>query len=198
MTTVMAPPRETTLTEHHSQERLLEQSAFKDCELVNGEVVERKMGWESELFAANLLIELGSYCRRERCGSVNGANASYQCFEDAFPDDRTRIRKPDVSFIAAGRIAKGQAPKGHCSLVPDLCAEVISPNDLFSEVEEKVTDYLAAGVRLVWVVDPRSKTIRVHRRDGSVSYLRIGDKLSGEDVIPGFTCPVEAVFEEAQ
>ncbi len=184
--------------EPNTPEWLLEHAHEIDCELVDGEMLERKMGWESELFASNLLIVLGTYCREHRCGTVNGSNASYQCFESAYPNDRIRVRKPDVSFIAAGRIPKGQAPKGHCSLVPDLCVEVVSPHDTYSEIEGKISDYLKAGVRLIWVVDPPSKTIRVIRSDRSCAILTLEDSLSGDDVIPGFECSVQAVFEEPQ
>ena len=81
-----------------------------------------------------------------------------------------------------------------CPIVPDLAVEVVSPNDLSEEVEEKVDEYLRAGVRLVWVVHPQRKTIRIHRADGTVQDLRQTDELSGEDVIAGFRCPVSEVF----
>jgi Uma2 family endonuclease len=164
-------------------------------ELVNGELVERNMGWESEWIASNLQVLLGVYCREHCLGYVNGSNAGYQCFAEVFPDDPERTRKPDVSFIAIHRLTRDNLPQGHCPVVPDLVVEVISPNDLYSAVETKVDDYLQAGVRLVWVVDPRTESLRVHRANGSVQDISSTDQLSGEDVVAGFSCAVAKLFE---
>ena len=164
-------------------------------ELVNGELVERNMGWESEWIASNLQVLLGSFCIQHRLGYVNGSNAGYQCFEVVFPDDPNRTRKPDVSFVTANRLTPGDLPKGHCEIAPDLAIEVISPHDLYSEVETKVDEYLQAGVRLVWVINPRTESVRVHRANGSVQDLTSRDQLSGEDVVPGFGCSVSQLFE---
>jgi Uma2 family endonuclease len=72
--------------------------------------------------------------------------------------------------------------------------EVLSPNDLAYEVDEKVLDYLAARARLVWVINPESRIVRVHRLDGSMSWLTELDYLDGEDVLPGFRHPVSQIF----
>jgi Uma2 family endonuclease len=89
---------------------------------------------------------------------------------------------------------EGPTSEGYIYIAPDLAAEVVSPNDLAYEVEAKVVEYLDAAVPLVWVIDPEARTVRIHRGDGSVSWLRENDELSGEDVIPGFRCPVAAIF----
>ena len=99
-----------------------------------------------------------------------------------------------MSYISAERITADVELVGHCDIVPDLAVEVISPNDRYYEVEEKVDEYLKAGVRLVWVVDPLAKTIRIHRANGTVQDLNLTDELSGEDVVAGFLCPVSEVF----
>ena len=165
----------------------------KQFELVNGEFREKDMGWESEWIGTNLLWFLGGYVRQHG-GWVNGSSAGYRCFGESIPDDPDRVRKPDVSYIAPGRLAAERLPIGHCELVPDLAVEVISPNDLYSEVEDKVDEYLRAGVRLVWVIDPRTDSIRVHRLNGTVRDLGQADELDGEDVAPGFHCPVRELF----
>ena len=164
-------------------------------ELVNGEMVERNMGWESERIGTNLIGLLWAVCQQGGLGWVNGSNASYQCFQQAVPDDRDRVRKPDVTFIAKERLSRDEMPTGHCPIVPDLAVEVISPNDLYYEVSEKVDEYLRAGVRLVWVVDPHTKSIRVHRADGTLQDLHEADELSGELVVPGFRCLVRTLFD---
>ena len=164
-------------------------------ELVNGELVERNMGWESERVGMNLAAMLWMHCGKHRLGYVNGSSAGYQCFEAVFPDDPNRTRKPDVSFISADRLKADEFPEGHCEIVPDLLVEVISPHDLYSEVETKVDEYLQAGVRLVWVIDPHTESVRVHRANGSVQDLTSRDQLSGEDVVPGFGCSVSQLFD---
>lgn len=189
---VMTPARGRSFT----ADDLLQHPDSDRFELVNGELVERNMGWRSEWIGTQLVIRIGAHCQKTGQGWVNGSSASYKCFDELFPDDPDRTRKPDVSFIARNRLPWNQFPAGHCNLVPDLAVEVISPNDLYSEVEEKVCEYLRAGVRLVWVVDPRTESVRIHRADGTVSDLRVHDELSGEDVLPGFRCRVNELFHD--
>lgn len=163
-------------------------------ELVNGELVEKTMGWESSWIASELAALLRDECRRHRpsLGWALGGEATYQCFDD----DPEKVRRPDASFIARGRLPGGRRPKGHCRVAPDLAVEVVSPNDTYSHLEEKVAEYLGAGVRLVWVIDPPTKTVRVHRADGSTATLHSGDELSGEEVIVGFRCRVADLFDD--
>lgn len=79
-------------------------------------------------------------------------------------------------------------------MAPDLAAEVVSPGDTAAELLEKVADWLKAGARLVWVVDPIRVNARVHRADGSESLLGESDSLAGEDVLPGFTCAISSLL----
>src|SRR5438094_4972116 len=187
--TLETPPRSATRPRVTAEE-LLAMPNGKNFELVNGELVERNMSWESERIGMNVGGLLWGHCRKHDCGEVNGSNAGYQCFEMIYPDDPDRLRKPDVSYISVDRLPDDSASKGHCPIVPDLAVEVVSPNDLYHEVEEKVDEYLQAGVRLVWVVHPQTKTIRIHRANGTVQDLHLNDELSGEDVIADFHCPV--------
>jgi Uma2 family endonuclease len=159
-------------------------------ELVDGELVERNMGFESSVVGGRLFRLLANHCHSNNLGDVAPADASYQCF----PDAPNKVRKPDVSFIALGRLPAGVLPRGHCRIAPDLAAEVVSPNDAFSEVETKVSEYLAAGVRLVWVIDPPTRVVLVYRPDGSGARLSDGYELTGEDVVSGFRCLVGELF----
>jgi len=88
--------------------------------------------------------------------------------------------------------------EGFLRIHPDLAVEVLSPNDTAYEIDEKVEEYLAAGVPLVWVVNPEKRIVEIHRKDGTVSKLRSTDEISGEDVLPGFRCPVAAFFPPAE
>lgn len=171
-------------------EMLLALPGAKDYELAGGELVERNMGWESSWIAGRLLYFLTAFCEGKNLGRVVPGDASYQCF----PDDPGKVRKPDVSFIQVGRLPPATELQGHCPIAPDLAAEVVSPNDLYSEVETKVGEYLAAGVRLTWVVNPPTRTVRVHRASGEVTDLTIQDELDGEDIVPGFRCRVANLF----
>src|SRR6516164_2607030 len=100
------------------------------------------------------------FCRPKTLGWVFPEGTSYQCFSDA----PGKVRKPDVSFIRLERLsAEEAAARGHARIAPELAVEVVSPNDLYEEVDEKVEEWLAAGVQLVWVVSPRLRTVTVHR-----------------------------------
>ena len=79
-------------------------------------------------------------------------------------------------------------------LTPDLAVEVLSPSNRLRDVREKVADLLAAGTRLVWVVDPRRKKVTAYRALLAPRALEEADRLDGEDVVPGFSLPVSALF----
>ena len=175
---------------HYTPEDLLAMPDGKSFELVGGQLVERNMGLESSWVGGRLLVRLGRFCEEHEVGWAFPADDGYQCF----PHDPGLVRRPDVSFIRRGRLPGEVLPKGWGKIPPDLAVEVVSPNDSADQLEEKLDDYQKAGVPLVWVVNPTSRTVMVYRGDGSVSRLRESDELSGEDVIPGFRCPVRAIF----
>ena len=159
-------------------------------ELVDGELVEREMGQESDMIGGNCFALLWIYVRAHQLGIVNGAQGSYQ----VFPDDPKKVRIPDVSFTRKERLTKDQVAKGHGRVTPDLVVEVISPNDTATCLNDKINDFLSVGVPLIWIVCPETQTVQVHRLDGSGQRLRLGDVLDGEDILPGFRCPVADLF----
>lgn len=159
-------------------------------ELVDGELVERGMGTKSSWVGGELHARLREFCKPRQLGWIFPADQSYQCFAHA-PD---RVRKPDVSFIAAGRMPGEKLPEGHTRIAPDLAAEVISPNDLVTELDQKLRDYMAGGVKLVWVINPDLRTARVHRAGRPTPELQEADELDGEDVLPGFRCRLGDLF----
>ncbi|MGZ3354921.1 MAG: Uma2 family endonuclease [Isosphaeraceae bacterium] len=171
-------------------EDLLAMPDGKNYELVDGRLVERNMGAESSWIGGRIFLRLSLFCDEHQLGYVWPADNGYQCFAHA----PKLVRRPDVSFIRAGRLPGGELPKGHVRIPPDLAVEVVSRNDLASELDEKVEDYQKAGVGLVWVIHPESGTASVYRSDGSVSRLHQDDELSGEEVIPGFRCRVRSLF----
>jgi Uma2 family endonuclease len=190
MSTVTPSPLPVT---RFTPEDLLRLPDAVNYELVDGKLVERSMGYESSAIAAQILVLLGLFLRGKGLGHLAGSDASYQCF----PREPSKVRKPDVSFVRTGRFPGETRPKGHSPIPPDLAIEVVSPNDLYHEVEEKVNDYLAVNVPLVWVVDPESRTVRIHRSADrtKVTFLTDSETISGEQVITGFSCVVREFFE---
>jgi Uma2 family endonuclease len=171
----------------YTPEDLLSMPDRKNYELVDGHLVDRKMSQLSSWVGGRLLGKLDNFLEANPTGWVWPSELGYDCFPNT-------VRKPDVSFIRIERMPGGPTSEGYAHIVPDLAAEVVSPNDLWHEVQAKVDEYLAAGVRLVWVIDPEARTMFVHRSDGSVSRLREGDEISGDDVIPGFRCELASIF----
>jgi len=158
-------------------------------EFVGGQPVEKHMGAESSEVSATLTILVGASVRQHNLGRMYDAQTGFQCF----PHKPMLVRKPDVSFVAAAR-QSGPSPKGNMRIAPDLAAEIISPHDTYESVEEKVGNYRSAGVRLIWIVSPGFKTVLVRRLDRTCAELDDTGTLSGEDVVPGFTCPVADLF----
>jgi Uma2 family endonuclease len=160
-------------------------------ELVDGNLVERKMSFWSSFVAGTVYALLRTFALAHQLGWVAPEGTSYQCF----PGHPGKVRKPDTSFIRLDRLTLEQATsEGHMSVRPDLAVEVVSPNDSYYEVEEKVEEWLGAGVPLVWIINPRTRSVRIRRADGSESMLRDEDELTGEAVIPGFRCRVRELF----
>ena len=164
-------------------------------ELVDGKLVERQMGAESSAIAAAIIAVLRQFLRGKRLGYVFSSEASLQCFADA----PKKLRRADVSFVRRGRFPNDEVPAGQILVVPDLVVEVVSPRDRAEDVHNKSVEYIAAGVPLVWVVYPKSRTVMIHRQPsaaaGPIGKLSENDAISGEDVIPGFTCGVAEFFE---
>ena len=106
------------------------------------------------------------------------------------------MRAPDVAFVRRERVEALGRQTGYWPEAPDLAIEVISPNDRYTEVEEKVADWLAAGTRMVVVANPRNRTVRVHRSTTDVVTLTMDDTLDGGDVVPGWRMPLTEIFAD--
>jgi Uma2 family endonuclease len=174
----------------YTPQDLLSMPDGKDYELVDGHLVERSMSELSSWVGGRLYRNLDTFVEDHDLGWTWPADLGYECY----PDRPGKVRRPDVSFIRKERKPEGPTSEGYAHIAPDLAVEIVSPNDLWSELQGKVEEYLAAGVASVWVIDPVSRTAFVHRRDGTVSRLREADELSGEDIIPGFRCPLSSIF----
>ncbi len=175
---------------HCTPEDLLAMPDGKSYELVRGQLEERNMGVESSWVGTRIVIRLGQFCEVHKLGYVLQADSGYQCF----PHDPDMVRRPDASFVKTGRFPGDVLPKGWAKIPPDLAVEVVSPNDLVYKLEEKLFDYGKVSVPLIWVINPESRTVTVYRREGSIIRLQDNDELSGEDVVPGFRCPIREIL----
>ncbi len=124
-----------------------------------------------------------------RClGDVVGAETGFTLRRH--PDT---VRAADAAFIIAARVPP-ETTSGFAEMAPDLVVEVLSPSDRQADVLEKIEDWLSAGVRLVWLIDPRTRGATVHRLDGTVVARSFGESLDGETVLPGFVLPLTGLF----
>jgi Uma2 family endonuclease len=159
-------------------------------ELVKGEV--RRMppaGSEHGAIAVNITIVIAQFVKAHDLGIVFGAETGFKIASD--PDT---VRAPDLAFIRRERIPAEGIPRGFWPGAPDLAVEVISPSDTYTDVEEKVNDWLSAGTRMVLVLNPRSRTVTVYTSHTHVMRLTEAHTLTGGEVLPGFTCQVAALF----
>ena len=161
-------------------------------ELIRGEL--KKMspaGNYHGRLASNVNVPLGGYVRTNDLGRTYVADTGYLISSD--PDT---VRAPDVAFISRERLEEIGETDGYWPGAPDLVVEVISPNDRYTEVEEKVAEWLEAGAGMVIVVNPRRRSVRVHRSLSDVIDLAEGDVIDGADVVPGWTLPISEIFED--
>ncbi len=147
----------------------------------------------SKLVAFGVGRILGNHCYQHDLGWLFAADHGYRCFSWK----PRLVRRADVTFIRKEGYPWEQLSKeGFTTIPPDLAVEVVSPNDVVQELLEKVQEYLRAGVRLVWIINPETRTVQVIRSNKSGTWLEAGDELSGEDVIPGFRCRVSDFFPQ--
>lgn len=202
MSTMVAIP--TTIEDHAGKvarhefskevtpEELLAMPDGGHYELVDGKLRERKLGALSNVIAMRMGRRLADHCEDNDLGWLFAADQGYQCF----PWQPDQVRRADVSFIRLERYPLERlSADGFTTIPPDLAVEVVSPDDLASALDEKVAEYLRAGVKLVWVIRPAVRAVQVFRADRSESWLwGVDAELSGEDVIPGFRCKVADLF----
>jgi Uma2 family endonuclease len=162
------------------------------CELVDGTLVEKVMGFDESMYAVILAKSLLVYLETHDLGKVLGADGMMRLFPGL-------VRIPDATFISWARYPKGKRRRGEIPTVaPDLVVEVLSKKNTPKEMARKLDEYFRVGVRLVWYVDPKKRTVRVYTaRDRSV-LLSEDQMLDGGDVLPGFTLSIRDRFAEAE
>lgn len=159
-------------------------------ELINGEIVEMAPAWEAHgRVAGTFHVYLGAYVLPRNLGVVYISETGYVVSEDP-----ATVRAPDVSYIRSGRPPTQRNRDGFIRIPPDLAAEVISPSDRMADVLAKVGMWLDFGVPMVLLLAPIAQTVTIYRPDREPRTLGIQDTFNGEDVVPGFTLPVGAIF----
>ncbi len=178
-----------TIHQITTAQQLLETPDLGRCELVRGELIMMTpAGFKHGRIVSRINARLENFVGEKQLGVVTGAETGFHIGHD--PDT---VRAPDVAFIRADRVPP-DLPSGFFPGPPDLAVEVLSPDDRASQVLAKVRDWLAAGCRAVWVVDPEAQTVSVYRSEGKKVVWDVSDELTGNDVIPDFRLPVADIF----
>lgn len=160
------------------------------CELVDGVLVRKTMSSFASLLATRLATILNLFVLPRHLGWVLGADGMLRLWPG-------RVRIPDVSFISRDQSPDGQFPRmpAIADLFPDLAVEVLSDSNTDEEMTEKRSDYFQAGTRLVWIIDPKTKTAEVYTAVDQRRSIPTDGVLFGEPVLPGLTIPLATVFD---
>jgi Uma2 family endonuclease len=142
--------------------------------------------------AANLKLAAHLYVQGE-CRGLGKSRAGVGIILAYSPD---HVLGADACFIASGSLPIRRSPEDYLKTIPDLVSEVQSKSDARAEMLQRVEDYLVAGVRVVWVADPRTRTVTAYRRGQEPQVFHEADALVVEDIIPGFRLSVEEIFRE--
>ncbi|MET0553567.1 MAG: Uma2 family endonuclease [Vicinamibacteria bacterium] len=156
-------------------------------ELVDGHILMSPGGYRHGQVGLAIGSALLSHVRAHRAGHVLDSSTGFR-----LPGGN--VRSPDASFVASAR-APQPPPDDFASVVPDLVVEVLSPSERPAAVDRKIAEYFAAGVRLVWVVEPRTRSAVVHAPGRPRQVLDETGALEGEDVLPGFRCALTDLLD---
>lgn len=158
------------------------------CELVDGVLVKKAIGYEESVIAVAIASMLTAYVRPRKLGVVAGEGGMLRLTRDL-------VRIPDISFVARARLPGGKVPRQPiATLAPNLAVEVLSKSNTRQEMSQKLRDYFDAGVELVWLVDPASRAVRVFTTPEKFKVVKGAQTLSGGAVLPGFKLRASDIF----
>ena len=164
---------------------------MKLCELIDGVVVEKAMSFFESRLAIVLATMIELYLRKNPVGFVVGADAQTRTAPG-------RIRIPDVSFSRWEKTTDGTVPTEPIGpFAPELAVEILSPGNTKREMTEKRRDLFAAGTQLIWILDPKKKTVSVYRDVDDCRTIESDGALDGEELLPGFSLSIQEWFEIA-
>lgn len=160
------------------------------CELVDGALVEKAMGWQQSLIAMVLGEIIGGFVRKNKLGWVTGPDGFIKLFPDV-------VRGPDVAFFSRQRTPNGKLPQEKVpAIVPDLAIEVLSESNTRSEMMRKCREYFLAGATQVWMFDLRQRTVAVYTAVSAYQVFDEDQVLSAGDILPGLSVSLAEVFGE--
>jgi Uma2 family endonuclease len=178
--------------EKHPEEQLEQIHDRRGCEFINDQWIEKNRIAESDLVGGNLLAELKPFVRSRQLGFVFGPECGYQFFTE----ETRKVRKPDVSFVRRDRLTDNKPPRSNIRIAPDFVAEVVSPNDLAEDLNQKLVDYLSNGVSVVWVIYPQTRSVWIYRSSGSANWTHSTGEVSGEDILSDFRISLDTLFAD--
>lgn len=184
---LMTPPPGTA-TEQDAIECETRQNRL--CELVDGTLVEKAVGYHESIIAGAILALLRAFIIPKNLGCVSGSDGMMRLFPGL-------IRMPDVAFASWSRFPGGRLPADPVpSIAPDLAIEVLSVSNTAREMERKRREYFEAGVSLVWMIDLRQRSAVVYTSPDEHTAYSASDTLTGGEVLPGFTLSLSELFAE--
>lgn len=171
--------------------RLLAERDQRFCELEFGTLVEKPMGWYESILAVLISHKICQFLETHNLGQVLGPDGSLKLLPGI-------VKIPDASFVSWARFPKEKIPRRPVpALIPDLAVEVLSDTNTAAEMEAKLEKYFAAGVRLVWYVDPRLRLGTMWTGlEQRIEVSSDGD-LDGYDILPGFRLSFAWLFQQA-
>jgi Uma2 family endonuclease len=162
------------------------------CELIDGTLVEKAVGFFEGRLGGVLLYFIESYLDEHNVGFCVSSEGMMRIVPG-------RVRLPDVSFISWNTVPNQRVPtKPIADLVPDLAVEVLSKGNTRLEMKTKREEYFRGGARLVWEINPRKQSARVYTSPNQFQEIGPDGALDGGDVLPGFVLPLERLFTRAQ
>jgi Uma2 family endonuclease len=158
------------------------------CELIDGTLVEKPMGYWEGIIAINIATLLNLFVQPRNLGAISGADSTMRMKSG-------RVRLPDIGFTLRDRLPKTLAPIP--SLSPDLAIEVLSESNTAREIEQKLKEYFQSGTRLAWIVDPPTRTVTVYHSAGAPARMvSESETLDAEPVLSGFSATVAEFFKD--
>ncbi len=187
MSVMTAPPTTKLIT----GKELLAMGDIGPCELIDGRIVPMSpTGGQHAILESNLSRRLGNFVADRKLGWVLVGEVGIYTRHN--PD---RVRGADVAFISKERAA-GRPSQGFLETAPELVVEILSPDDRWQDVRQKLEEYFSIGVRWVWIVEPENRTLLIYYSGTQMRKLSEADTLVGEGVLEGFRLPVAGLFEE--
>lgn len=160
------------------------------CELIDGTLVEKAVGYKSSLVAMTIGRIIGNFVVPRKLGVISGADGMFRLIPGT-------TRGPDVAFTSAARLPGGRIPsEAYPPIAPDLVIAVLSPGNTKAEMSRKRIEYFHSGVKLVWIVDCEDRSVAVYTSPSTVTELKESQTIDGGEILPGFTSPVADFFAD--